>query len=678
MTKRRELLKLLSAGAGVSLTTPKVSAGLLPAAQPTLPQYDNLFGGLSRAADLMGKKIAYNWTYNGPNLAGAPLAFGLPLDEIPSLEWLLKVIDLILKLVGNFLVALVRQLDPSRVGELGALQQQIDTLQRTFTDVNTRHQQLLDAHAGKTSADLATLAEIAFLQQRIQGALAQVPTMWASVSTLVQGQLNSSQGMGDFSDKDSLARFDALFVTMPMPDLAKEWHSDQLFAHLRVAGPNPMLIKRVATALSTKFPLQDSQYKQVMGKDDSLSEAIASKRLYILDYVELGSMAPAGVTNKLLTGPSYNTAPIALFAVPKGGKALMPVAIQCGQDARTNPMFLRPTPGNTAAFWSWQMAKNVVQAADFNYHEMFVHLGRTHLVSEAFSVATQRCLAPSHPLHVLLAPHFEGDLWINLLAAVTIMSPGTFGDIIEGPPLKAMQSGAVQDRLAFDFYASMPAQELRSRGVDDSTGLPEYPYRDDALLLWDAISQWVHDYTALYYRSDNDVLNDQELRAWTQEVINKGKIKGFTPITSVAQLNSVITMVIFTASAQHAAVNFPQQTAMTYPPLSAGVSRTPPPTQTSGATQADWSRQLPGPLVVFAQYNFLQVLGGIHYRPLGEYRHRRFPYAPVLTDPRVGPLLQRFKASLAQIESTIQTRNAQRSRPYPHLLPSRIPTSTNI
>jgi arachidonate 15-lipoxygenase len=678
MKQRRALLKLMGAGAGTCLVTPPVSAGLITSATPKLPQYDSLLGGLTRTADLMGKRIAYNWTYSGPNLAGAPLVFGLPLEEIPSLEWLLKVVDVILKLVGNFLAALARQMDPAHAGELGALQQQIDTMQRTFTEVNDRHQQLLAAHAGQTSADLGTLTEVALLQQRVQGALAQLPAMWANATALVQGRLSSPQGLGDFSDKDSLARFDALFVTMPMPDMAKEWHSDEVFAHLRVAGPNPMLIKRVDGALPAKFPLQDSQYRQVMGNDDSLAEAVADKRLYILDYVQLGGMAPAGVTNKLLTGASYNTAPIALFAVPKGGKALMPVAIQCGQDAQANPMFLRPKPGNTAAFWSWQMAKNVVQAADFNYHEMFVHLGRTHLVSEAFCVATQRCLAPSHPLHVLLVPHFEGDLWINLLAALTIMAPGTFGDVIEGPPLKAMQSGAVQNRLAFDFYASMPTEDFRARGVDDATSLPEYPYRDDALLLWDAISQWVRDYIGLYYRSDSDVVNDNELKAWVQEVINKGKIKGFRPITSIAQLTSVITMVIFTASAQHAAVNFPQQTVMTYPPLSAAVSRTPPPTQTSGAAQADWSRQLPGALVTLAQYNFLQVLGGVHYRPLGEYRRNRFPYAPALTDTRVAPLLQRFKDKLAQIESTIQARNTQRSRPYPHLLPSRIPTSTNI
>ncbi|TAK84284.1 MAG: AraC family transcriptional regulator, partial [Aquabacterium sp.] len=320
MSERRALLKLMGAGAGVSLAAPRASAGLLPTPQPTLPQYDNLLGGLTRAADLMGKKIAYNWTYNAPNLAGAPLVFGLPLDEIPSLEWLLKVVDVILKLVGNFLTALARQLDPAHAGDLGALQQQIDAMQVTFTEVNRRHEQLLQAHAGQTSADLATMAEVALLQQRIQGSLTRLPDMWATLVKLVQGQVNGP-GLGDFSDKDSLARFDALFVTMPMPDMAKEWHSDQVFAHLRVAGPNPMLIKRVNTALPAKFPFQDSQYRQVMGNDDSLSEAIASKRLYILDYVQLGDMAPAAVTNKLLTGQSYNSAPIALFAVPKGGQA---------------------------------------------------------------------------------------------------------------------------------------------------------------------------------------------------------------------------------------------------------------------------------------------------------------------------------------------------------------------
>ncbi|MGQ2931438.1 MAG: lipoxygenase family protein, partial [Sphingopyxis sp.] len=44
--------------------------------------------------------------------------------------------------------------------------------------------------------------------------------------------------------------------------------------------------------------------------------------------------------------------------------------------------------------------------------------------------------------------------------------------------------------------------------------MPEYPYRDDALLLWNAIAQWVGDYVATYYLSDTDVSGDHELQAW--------------------------------------------------------------------------------------------------------------------------------------------------------------------
>ena len=666
--QRREIFQWLGAGVGAATLPAQASAGLLSPPVPTLPQHDSLWGNLLRNTELGSKKLTYLWTTNGPNLKGAPIAFGLPLDELPSLEWLILAIGEIVRLIANLLAALpasARERDPG-------LTAQVEHMRVTLARVDERHRALIAGQAGSTWVQPGVAVEVAGMQQEVLGLASQVPAL---AKALTQQVGDAAATAADAADP--LARYKALYRLLPLPSDSPQPHSDELFAHWRVAGPNPMLLKRVGS-LPAHFPLTEAQYAKATGGGDTLAAALSQKRAYLLDHVELGSMAPSAPTHKALTGVSHNHAPMALFVVPPGGRALMPVAIQCGQSPVGRPMFLRASSPDSAEYWGWQMAKTVVQTADFCYHEMFTHLGRTHLVSEACCVATHRCLPSSHPLHALLVPHFEGDLWVNLLAALIIMSPGTFGDIILGPPLQALQEGAVRDRLAFDFEASMPPAELRKRGLDDRQALPEHPYRDDALLLWDAIKAWVSDYIAVYYPGDSDVRNDRELAAWANELVTRGRLQGFKPIVTRQQLIDVVAMVVFTASAQHAAVNFPQRDEMSYAPLFAGNSPAPAPNRTTGWTEADWLRQLPGPVAAATQVHFLSMLGGIRYRLLGEYRHNRFPHGPVLKDPRVQAPLARFRARLVDIEREIEARNAHRLRPYLHLLPSRIPCSTHI
>lgn len=126
----------------------------------------------------------------------------------------------------------------------------------------------------------------------------------------------------------------------------------------------------------------------------------------------------------------------------------------------------------------------------------------------------------------------------------------------------------------------LPA-DLVQRGIADPQHLPDFPWRDDALLLWEAIHTWVGNYVSVYYVDDEAVIADTELAAWTEDLILNGKVKGFKPIVLRTQLVDVLTMVIYTATAQHAAVNFPQRPLMSYPrplPVQAGKShRTNPP-----------------------------------------------------------------------------------------------------
>jgi arachidonate 15-lipoxygenase len=431
--------------------------------------------------------------------------------------------------------------------------------------------------------------------------------------------------------------------------------------------------------LPAKFPLTDDQYRDVMGNEDSLSEALAEHRLYLLDYAELDDLtAVAGASS---TGQSkYVYAPIALFAIAKGQSSLTPVAIQCGQNPTVYPLFFKVDKSQSQQWWGWQMAKTIVQIAEANYHELFVHLARTHLVLEAFTVATHRYLADCHPLNVLLLPHFEGTLFINNAAAKQLIAEGGPIDHIFGAPIARTQQAAGTDRLNFDFYANMLPTELKNRQVANPAWLPDYPYRDDALLVWSAIEQWVNDYVAVYYNNDAAVMGDTELAAWTASLISEGKIKGFKEITGCKQLVSVLTMIIYTASAQHAAVNFPQKPLMTYAPALSGAGWQAAPGQQGEHSEQDWLQLLPPIDLSFEQLNVLYLLGSVHYRRLGDYRSNSFPYLPWFEDDKItknnGPLAK-FQQSLVTVESTINARNSERIN-YEFLLPSQIPNSINI
>ncbi|MEM5387037.1 lipoxygenase family protein [Paraburkholderia phymatum] len=585
----------------------------------------------------------------------------VPIEDLPSLPWLLKVLPVSIDIIVNVAASLVKL----GVTGIASLQAQADSARSRFNASLQQYNQLAANNVGRGMPTAAMLAQAAQLQVTLFSMTREVSRIHDQLAATSKSML---QGNG-------LQYQNALFATTPLPAVAQSLDDDVAFARWRVAGPNPMLIAGV-TALPPKFPLTNAQYRKVMGNDDDLALAGSQHRLYLLDYAELAGLARRGPAK-------FGFAPIALFAIPRNGGAMMPVAIQCGQESGNNLIFLRADrTADASDYWAWRMAKTCVQIADTTYHEVFVHLGRTHLVSEAFCVATHRELAPSHPLNVLLVPHFEGTLFINSLACFVLIAKGTIIDNLFSGPIETIQQTAGAGRLAFDFYANMLPTDLNSRRVDNRAYLPDYPYRDDALLVWKAIQDWVCEYLGVYYQSDYDVTSDAELANWVRAVADSGKIRGFRSITSLAQLADVVTMIVFTASAQHAAVNFPQKALMAYPPAFTASGWSPAPSGAVAQSQQSWERLALPPLPVsMLQIATLELLGGVYHTPLGEYRSNLFPFSSVFTDPRIaaaGGPLQRFQASLKAVEATINDRNRTRPQPYDFLLPSRIPCSTNI
>ncbi|SUB69421.1 Oleic acid lipoxygenase precursor [Pluralibacter gergoviae] len=165
-----------------------------------------------------------------------------------------------------------------------------------------------------------------------------------------------------------------------------------------VGGCNPLALYRV-NSLPDNFPLTAEQYRLVMGDGDTLEQALRENRIYMVNYSNLdGAVAEDGYT-KVESGSSpepivgYSYLAMGLFSVSKVTKRLKPVAIQCGQDpndAEPNPLFL--AIDDEAHRWGWQQAKMVIQAADKTLHQLSSHLGLTHLLIEAFALATYRNL----------------------------------------------------------------------------------------------------------------------------------------------------------------------------------------------------------------------------------------------------------------------------------------------
>jgi arachidonate 15-lipoxygenase len=464
----------------------------------------------------------------------------------------------------------------------------------------------------------------------------------------------------------SIAEYRQVFQKEPLPRIADVFMEDWVFARSFVAGPNPVVLRRLDEP-SPRLPITEDVFHRARDfDDDSLFRAIGEGRVFVADYAGLGQLRPGVHPQR----PKHVYRPLVMLAVPRGRTSLAAVAIAAGPqpDARV----WTPSDG-----WSWQMAKLAVRVADGCHQELLTHLAFTHLVIEPFVLATRRCLSETHPLHGLLEPHFEGTMPINALAVKKLLQPGEAVDRVVGADIPSIYELLKRERLSFSFAAHHVPADLAARGVNDATRLPDYPYRDDALALWLAIRRWVSGYLDHYYPDDAALMQDDELRQWAAELSDpsKGAIRDLGRdgrVPDVATLKDVAAMIIFTASAQHAAANFAQKTDMAFAPAHPLAGYAPLPTAGAAVTEADFLDMLPPLDVALRTEQTLIFLGSLHYGRLGHYPARRF------TAPAVVELMRRFRDDLRIIESSIVARNQGLVLPYIHLQPSRIPQSINI
>lgn len=462
-----------------------------------------------------------------------------------------------------------------------------------------------------------------------------------------------------------------LFKGLELPQLARRWQDDLEFARQAIQGISPYHIE-LATALPPGFPLADADVRGLLPPGLTLAGALAGQRIFLLDFEILGDIPMFRKGGEQRWAP-----PARCLLVLEDARRLRPLAIQLGRDPERDPVF---TPNDAAH--DWLAAKIYVRCSEGNVHQMVEHALRTHFVVEPFVMATMRNLPDPHPVYKLLRRHFRYTFAINDMARTGLLAEGgVFDDFIAtGGPARGHLALGRKAYARWTLRDNQPRRDLARRGVLDPAVLPCYPYRDDALPLWDAIEAYVGAVLGHFYRSDAELVADAELAAWWADLTSRGLAAEKLPcaeLARVADLTEILATVVFTGSVRHASVNYLQYEHYGYVPNAPLCMRAPPPAKKGAIgiedlarmlptrSQAQWQIAMGRALASFADdEEFLLHEGG--------WREAYFH------EPALIAIRDRFHERLRAQLAAVKARNAGTDFPYTVLSPDRVPCGITI
>ncbi|XP_074549378.1 arachidonate 12-lipoxygenase, 12R-type-like [Halichoeres trimaculatus] len=310
-----------------------------------------------------------------------------------------------------------------------------------------------------------------------------------------------------WSDLDDIYRVARGKETDRSDYVQKHWKDDDFFGYQFLNGVNPMLIRR-CSVLPENFPLTDGMV--FLRGEQSLEDELKNGNIYLCDYKLLDGVETNTVNGK----KQYLMAPLVLLHKTPEDK-MMPIATQLKQTpAEDNPIFL---PSDSE--YDWLLAKTFVRSAEFSYHQLNVHLLRTHLLAEVFAVSLLRNVPMVHPLYKLLVPHTRYTLQINVLARKRLISPDGFFPQYSATNTDGMITFLKRSLSELTYSSLCMPEDIVERGLQD---VPNFFYRDDGLKLWEIIYRFVEGVLTYYYKTDADVQKDAELQKWILDIFEKG------------------------------------------------------------------------------------------------------------------------------------------------------------
>ena len=480
-----------------------------------------------------------------------------------------------------------------------------------------------------------------------------------------------------------------------------KWASDPEFGRMMVSGIDPLIIQAVATevALDKLMPLRESAIRAAdlctllegRSLEDWVNDASRQGgqcRLFLVDYWLLHSFldeineanreADEDETLKAEFEKILHSGRALLFRRSDG--RLVPVAIELAYtQGEPSQLYMASDPSTV-----WLAAKLIFLSVQSGYHQLVSHFVRTHACTEPYLIALRRQLSPTHPIFRLLVPHTRYTLPINAAARSLLINKGGVIESTFSPGSFSMRLSAHVYGATWQFKDEGLAADLRKRGFPTSAeGLAEfgleYPYAEDGLLIWDALSEYFSDYVAYYYKSDEEVLEDARLQAWWNDVRANGHpdvTNGWIDLTSRDALVEICSTIAWVASAHHAAVNFGQYDYSAWPVSHSSLCRMRAPARGSDA----WTRlaQLDGfyanymeaaekellryvspPAVATKVMSTVKLLSAHaedekYLTAEGE----RMEWLPLSQDPGLKAIFARFHRRMKEIDDIIDKRNA--------------------
>uniref|UniRef100_A0A4W5R269 Uncharacterized protein n=1 Tax=Hucho hucho TaxID=62062 RepID=A0A4W5R269_9TELE len=412
------------------------------------------------------------------------------------------------------------------------------------------------------------------------------------------------------------------------------WKEDQFFGYQYLNGSNPMLIRR-CSKLPANFPVTEEIIKPSLRGSSSLLRELQSGNIFLLDYKNLDGLKANVINMK----KQYMAAPLVLLYRTPHDK-LMPIAIQLKQKpGDDNPIFL-PTDSE----YDWLLAKIFVRSADFQEHQLNVHLLRTHRLAEVFAVALLRNIPMVHPLYKLLIPHTCYTLQINLLArAFLIADEGVFTKLAASGG-EGMIEILTRSVASLTYSSLCLPEDITARGLES--------------LYIDVISSSSF---VLPLSSSN----------WIKDIFDHGIPKSFSTVPEVVKF---VTVVIFTCSGQHSAVNSGQYEYGGWMPNTPISLQQPPPTTKGQSTESTMLETLPDVGTTAQGMSTMWLLSkqSSDFVALGQYPEEHFNEVPPCR------MIQKFQTELKVFSETVNARNSGLPLPYTYMDPAVLENSVAI